>query len=79
MRRLLVLFLCASAPCACGPVTPKNVERFVLIGDNVASNPTLGTGYAALFEKNDDALFPEFAGKDLRSRIARLRKEGVVG
>jgi hypothetical protein len=71
MHRAGIFVLMAS--CAFGKATPQNVERVVFIGDNVASSPTLATSYATLLEKNDDALFPEFAGKDLRSRVKHLR------
>lgn len=78
MPRALPLLILAACN---GAVTAQNVERVVVIGDNVASNPTLGTSYASLFEKNDDAIFPEFAGKDLRTRkkdveVVRLDRGG---
>ncbi|GEM_PF-1036035 len=57
------------------------VERVVLVGDNTASNPSWSTGYAALLEHNDDALFPEWAGHDLASwlpaaQVVRLDRGG---
>jgi hypothetical protein len=53
---------------ACGPaVAPSKlsqVERLVVVSDLVGSSPTYSSGFVTLLAKNDDAVFPFFAGKD---------------
>lgn len=66
-ERVLALFAAASLSAACGE---SKGPRLVTIGDNVSSNPTFRTSWVGLFEENDDALFPSFAGKDVKAAIA---------
>ncbi len=76
MRQTLTLsfaFLCACAGDGRGkPPSFDEVERLVLVGDNLAQNPTSKTSYPALLLANDDALFPDFAGKDLAHALPGL-------
>lgn len=51
------------------PPAFDDVERVVLLADHLAANPDEAHGYAALLAANDDTLFPEFAGRDLATRL----------
>ena len=75
---------CKQAPEAeapAGPVRFEEVERIVTVGDNLGSNPSAATSYLALLQRNDDALFPAFAGRDLATilpdaEVIRLDRGG---
>jgi hypothetical protein len=71
--RIAVAIALASA---CGNVRSSESNgdpvRVITIGDNVASNPSYATSYVSLLAENDDALFPEFAGRDLLSHLSAI-------
>lgn len=56
-----------------GPVTFPEVRRVVTLADNIASNPTTSRGFLAQLIENDSAVFPSFAGKDLRTRLPGVK------
>jgi len=76
-----------------GPVSPdgskapglSNLTLFVNLGDSLAAGYYAGSGlsYKALLVKNNDALYPQYKGKDLKSRFPGLKvvdrsKSGAV-
>lgn len=69
----------ALARCAPGPHEPPTldaVRTVVTVGDGASENPSHARSFVALLARNDDALFPAFAGLDLATRVpdAALRR-----
>ncbi len=56
------------------PPAPKALHEFdrvVVVSDLVGSSPTYSTGFISLLKRNDDTLFPMFAGKDLATAVPK--------
>jgi hypothetical protein len=66
VARFLVFFVLAFG---CGR------ETTVILGDNLSSSPTFNKSYAGLLTENDDALFPDFAGRTL-GEVVQLGRGG---
>ena len=47
-----------------------DITRVVSVGDNAAGTPSIRSSFMALLMKNDDTLYPEFAGLDLDTRLS---------
>jgi hypothetical protein len=50
-------------------------ETAVILGDNLSTSPTFNKSYAGLLAENDDALFPDFAGRSL-GEVVQLGRGG---
>jgi lysophospholipase L1-like esterase len=57
------------------PLLPQGVTLFINLGDSIAAGyyASSGHSYRALLVKNDDALYPAYAGKDLQSRFPGIK------
>ncbi len=58
--------------CAPGPHQPSaadSVRTVVFLGDGASENPSHARSLTALLTRNDDALFPAFAGRDLATLV----------
>lgn len=55
------------------PAPLDRVASLVVLGDSISDGGGGGPRYYRLLERNDDALYPEWAGRDLRTRNPDLR------